>query len=173
MPIQFHVDDRHLVEKGLKNYWGYNTLGFFAPHPDYAISKSGQSATQEFKQMVRALHLAGIEVILDVVYNHTAEGSELGPTLSFRGIDNEAYYRLNGDKRFYMDYTGTGNTLNAIMPDVLKMIMDSLRYWITEMHVDGFRFDLAASLARGLHEVDRLVSFLSIIYQDPIISKVK
>lgn len=173
MPVHHFVSDRHLQEKGLTNYWGYNTIGFFAPDVRYASSGITGEQVTEFKTMVKALHAANIEVFLDVVYNHTAEGSELGPTLSFRGIDNEAYYRLSENKRYYMDYTGTGNTLNAVMPNVLKLIMDSLRYWITEMHVDGFRFDLAAALARGLHEVDRLVSFLTIIYQDPIISQVK
>lgn len=173
MPVHHFVSDRHLQQKGLTNYWGYNTIGFFAPDVRYSSSGIQGQQVNEFKAMVKALHSAGIEVILDVVYNHTAEGNELGPTLSFRGIDNEAYYRLAADKRYYNDYTGTGNTLNAIMPNVLKLIMDSLRYWILEMHVDGFRFDLAATLARGLHEVDRLVSFLSIIYQDPVISKVK
>lgn len=173
MPVHHFVADRHLIDKGLTNYWGYNTIGFFAPDVRYSSSGVQGGQVTEFKSMVKALHAAGIEVILDVVYNHTAEGNELGPTLSFRGIDNEAYYRLTANKRYYMDYTGTGNTLNAVMPNVLKLIMDSLRYWILEMHVDGFRFDLAATLARGLHEVDRLVSFLSIIYQDPVISKVK
>jgi isoamylase len=173
MPVHHFVSDRHLQEKGLSNYWGYNSIAFFAPDVRYSSSGIQGGQVNEFKAMVKTLHAAGIEVILDVVYNHTAEGNELGPTLSFRGIDNEAYYRLTRNKRYYMDYTGTGNTLNAIMPNVLKLIMDSLRYWILEMHVDGFRFDLAATLARGLHEVDRLVSFLSIIYQDPVISKVK
>lgn len=173
MPIQHFVADRHLVEQGLTNYWGYNTIGFFAPDARYASSgKCGEQVT-EFKQMVKELHKAGIEVILDVVYNHTAEGNHLGPTLSFKGIDNEGYYRLTEDKRFYMDYTGTGNTLNAYLPNVLRLLMDSLRYWITEMHVDGFRFDLASTLARGLHEVDRLSAFFDIIHQDPIISQVK
>jgi isoamylase len=173
MPVHHFASDRHLQDKGLTNYWGYNTIGFFAPDVRYSSSGIQGQQVNEFKAMVKSLHSAGIEVILDVVYNHTAEGNELGPTLSFRGIDNEAYYRLASYKRYYNDYTGTGNTLNAIMPNVLKLIMDSLRYWILEMHVDGFRFDLAATLARGLHEVDRLVSFLSIIYQDPVISKVK
>jgi len=173
MPIQHFVADRHLVEQGLTNYWGYNTIGYFAPDARYASSgKCGEQVT-EFKQMVKELHKAGIEVILDVVYNHTAEGNQLGPTLSFKGIDNEGYYRLTEDKRYYMDYTGTGNTLNAYLPNVLRLFMDSLRYWITEMHVDGFRFDLASTLARGLHEVDRLGAFFDIIHQDPIISQVK
>ena len=171
MPVHWFLNDRHLVEKGLRNYWGYNSIGYFAPHQDYS---STLQADREFKTMVKALHSAGIEVILDVVYNHTAEGSHLGPTLSFRGIDNAAYYRLlHDDPRYYMDYTGCGNTLNMQHPRVLQMIMDSLRYWITEMHVDGFRFDLAAALARELHEVDRLGAFFDIIHQDPVISQVK
>jgi isoamylase len=171
MPVHWFLNDRHLVEKGLRNYWGYNSIGYFAPHQDYS---SSMQADREFKTMVKALHSAGIEVILDVVYNHTAEGSHLGPTLSFRGIDNSAYYRLlHDDPRYYMDYTGCGNTLNMLHPRVLQMIMDSLRYWITEMHVDGFRFDLAAALARELHEVDRLGAFFDIIHQDPVISQVK
>jgi len=171
MPVHWFVNDRHLVEKGLRNYWGYNSMGYFAPHQDYA---SSLQADREFKTMVKALHSAGIEVILDVVYNHTAEGNHLGPTLSFRGIDNAAYYRLvHDDPRYYMDYTGCGNTLNMLHPRVLQMIMDSLRYWIAEMHVDGFRFDLAAALARELHEVDRLGAFFDIIHQDPVISQVK
>ncbi len=146
LPVHYHLNDRHLVEKGLTNYWGYNTLGYFAPHVAYASKQSPRKSVHEFKAMVRALHAAGIEVILDVVYNHTAEGSELGPTLSFRGVDNAAYYRLAPDKRYYMDFTGCGNTLNMIQPRVLQYIMDSLRYWILEMHVDGFRFDLASTL---------------------------
>ena len=171
MPVHWFLNDRHLVEKGLRNYWGYNSIGYFAPHQDYS---STLQADREFKTMVKSLHSAGIEVILDVVYNHTAEGSHLGPTLSFRGIDNAAYYRLlHDDPRYYMDYTGCGNTLNMQHPRVLQMIMDSLRYWITEMHVDGFRFDLAAALARELHEVDRLGAFFDIIHQDPVISQVK
>jgi isoamylase len=171
MPVHWFLNDRHLVEKGLRNYWGYNSIGYFAPHQDYS---STLQADREFKTMVKALHSAGIEVILDVVYNHTAEGNHLGPTLSFRGIDNAAYYRLvHDDPRYYMDYTGCGNTLNMLHPRVLQMIMDSLRYWITEMHVDGFRFDLAAALARELHEVDRLGAFFDIIHQDPVISQVK
>ncbi len=171
LPVHWFVNDRHLIEKDLRNYWGYNSIGYFAPHQDYAAS---MQADREFKTMVKALHSAGIEVILDVVYNHTAEGNHLGPTLSFRGIDNAAYYRLvHDDPRYYMDYTGCGNTLNMQHPRVLQMIMDSLRYWITEMHVDGFRFDLAAALARELHEVDRLGAFFDIIHQDPVISQVK
>jgi isoamylase len=174
MPVHQFVNDRGLQEKGLNNYWGYNTIGFFAPDVKYSGSGVlGQQVT-EFKQMVKDLHKAGIEVILDVVYNHTAEGNEMGPTISLKGIDNEGYYRLTEEnKRFYMDYTGTGNTLNAMLPSVLRYIMDSLRYWITEMHVDGFRFDLAATLARELHEVNHLSSFFEIIYQDPLISQVK
>ncbi|MHB8899241.1 MAG: glycogen debranching protein GlgX [Thermoguttaceae bacterium] len=173
MPVHHHVDDRHLVERGLSNYWGYNTLGFFAPDTGYA-SSPGLGAVREFKTMVRRLHQAGIEVILDVVYNHTGEGSHLGPTLSLRGIDNASYYRLvAGDRRYYMDYTGCGNTLNMLSPRVLQLIMDSLRYWVLEMHVDGFRFDLASSLARELHAVDRLGAFFDIIHQDPVLSQVK
>ncbi len=173
MPVHHFLQDKILLDKGLANYWGYNTIGFFAPEVKYASSGYMGEQVTEFKSMVKELHKAGIEVILDVVYNHTAEGSQLGPTLSFRGIDNASYYRLTEDKRYYMDYTGTGNTLNAQMPSVLKLIMDSLRYWVTEMHVDGFRFDLAATLARELHEVDRLGSFFDIIHQDPIISQAK
>jgi glycogen operon protein len=173
MPVHHFVTDKFLTDKGLTNYWGYNTIGFFAPDVRYASQGTRGEQVFEFKHMVRELHKAGIEVILDVVYNHTAEGNHLGPTLSFRGIDNLSYYRLTDDKRFYMDYTGTGNTLNAMMPNVLRLIMDSLRYWVLEMHVDGFRFDLAASLARELHEVDRLGSFFDIIHQDPVISQVK
>jgi isoamylase len=173
MPVHHFVKDRYLVEKGLTNYWGYNTISFFAPEPSYAASDSPELVIQEFKDMVNVLHREGIEVILDVVYNHTAEGNQMGPTLSFKGIDNCSYYRLDEDKRFYKDYTGTGNTLNVPMPNVLQMMMDSLRYWITEMHVDGFRFDLAATLARELHEVNRLSAFFEIIQQDPVISRVK
>jgi len=175
MPVHHHVDDRHLVEKGLSNYWGYNTLGFFAPDLRYASEKGGlDDPVREFKMMVRVLHDAGIEVILDVVYNHTAEGNQLGPTLSFRGIDNPAYYRLvQEEPRYYMDFTGCGNTLNMQHPRVLQLIMDSLRYWIREMHVDGFRFDLASALARELYEVNKLGAFFDIIHQDPVISQVK
>ncbi|MGC3943394.1 MAG: glycogen debranching protein GlgX [Chryseolinea sp.] len=173
MPVHHFVADRHLVEKGLTNYWGYNTIGFFAPETRYSSSGVHGQQVREFKEMVKALHVAGIEVILDVVYNHTAEGNELGPTLSFKGIDNEGYYRLSQDRRYYMDYTGTGNTLNANLPSALRLIMDSLRYWITEMHVDGLRFDLAATLARELHEVNQLSAFFDIIHQDPVISQVK
>ena len=173
MPVHHFVNDRHLYEKGLANYWGYNTIGFFAPDIRYAFNKEAGAHVREFKEMVKAFHKAGLEVILDVVYNHTAEGNHMGPTLSFKGIDNEAYYRLCDDKMYYMDYTGTGNTFNARMPNVLRLIMDSLRYWVEEMHVDGFRFDLASTLARELHEVDRLSAFFDIIHQDPVISQVK
>lgn len=173
MPVHHFIADRHLVEKGLTNYWGYNTIGFFAPEVRYSSTGVLGEQVSEFKEMVKALHRAGIEVILDVVYNHTAEGNQLGPTLSFRGIDNASYYRLAEDKRFYFDYTGTGNTLNANLPNVLRLMMDSLRYWILEMHVDGFRFDLASTLARELHEVDKLSAFFDIIHQDPVISQVK
>lgn len=173
MPVHEFVADRHLVDKGLSNYWGYNSIGFFAPDARYSSEGVTGEQVTEFKNMVKELHKAGIEVILDVVYNHTAEGNHLGPTLSFKGIDNRSYYRLADDKRYYFDYTGTGNTLNANLPSVLRLIMDSLRYWITEMHVDGFRFDLAATLARELHEVDQLSAFFDIIYQDPLISQVK
>ncbi len=170
MPVHSFVDDRHLVERGLRNYWGYNSIGFFAPEPRYLSDHS----TREFKTMVKTLHSAGLEVILDVVYNHTAEGNHNGPTLSLKGIDNTTYYRLVPDNpRYYMDYTGTGNTLNMQHPRVLQLIMDSLRYWVLEMHVDGFRFDLAATLARELHEVNRLGAFLDIIHQDPVLSQVK
>ncbi|MES2229361.1 MAG: glycogen debranching protein GlgX [Pseudomonadota bacterium] len=170
MPVHSFLDDRHLVERGLRNYWGYNTIGFFAP--DHRYSASGKVG--EFKTMVRTLHEAGIEVLLDVVYNHTAEGNELGPTLAFRGIDNAAYYRLAPDSpRHYQDFTGCGNTLDMQHPRVLQMLMDSLRYWVTEMHVDGFRFDLASALARELHAVDRLSAFFDILRQDPVLSRVK
>jgi glycogen operon protein len=174
LPVHHHVNDRYLVDQGLTNYWGYNTLGFFAPDPRYSSSSLAHELVREFKTMVRSLHAAGIEVILDVVYNHTAEGNQLGPTLSFRGIDNAAYYRLSPqDPRYYMDFTGCGNTFNMRNPRVLQLIMDSLRYWITDMHVDGFRFDLASTLARELHEVDKLGAFFDIIHQDPIISQTK
>jgi isoamylase len=174
LPVHQFIHDSHLAEKGLRNYWGYNSIGFMAPHNDY--SSAGQSGQQvsEFKQMVKTLHEAGIEVILDVVYNHTAEGNHLGPTLSFKGLDNPSYYRLvEDDKRFYFDTTGTGNSLNVAHPHVLQLIMDSLRYWVTEMHVDGFRFDLAASLARQFNDVDRLSAFFDLIHQDPVVSQVK
>ena len=173
MPVHYFISDRHLEENGKMNYWGYNTIGFFAPDVRYTASATSGEQVFEFKNMVKQLHKAGIEIILDVVYNHTGEGNQLGPTFSFRGIDNASYYRLTNDRRYYMDYTGTGNTLNARLPNVLRLIMDSLRYWILEMHVDGFRFDLASTLARELHEVDRLSSFFDIIHQDPVISQAK
>jgi glycogen operon protein len=174
LPIHQFVSDRHLKDKGLTNYWGYNTLSFFAP--DVRYSSSGMKGEQvwEFKQMVKDLHAAGIEIILDVVYNHTGEGSHTGPTLSFKGIDNASYYRLmEGNNRFYMDYTGTGNTMNTVHPTILRLIMDSLRYWVTEMHVDGFRFDLAPVLAREFDDVDKWGSFFDVLHQDPILSQVK
>jgi isoamylase len=174
MPIHHSVADRHLLERGLTNYWGYNSIGFFAPDARFSAAGSAGDQVAEFKNMVRTLHSAGLEVILDVVYNHTAEGNHLGPTVSFRGVDNTAYYRaLEGNPRYYMDYTGCGNTLNMRHPRALQLLMDSLRYWVTEMHVDGFRFDLAAALARELHEVDRLGAFFDIIHQDPTLSQVK
>jgi len=175
MPVHHHLDDHHLVQRGLSNYWGYNTLSFFAPDCRYASRAGGlNDPVREFKMMVRTLHAHGIEVILDVVYNHTAEGNHLGPTLCFRGIDNAAYYRLyESDRRYYMDFTGCGNSLNMQHPRVLQLIMDSLRYWTLEMHVDGFRFDLASALARGLYEVNQLGAFFNIIHQDPVISQVK
>jgi isoamylase len=174
MPVHHHSYDRHLVERGLSNYWGYNTLSFFAPALRYSASGLPAESVREFKRMVKALHSAGLEVFLDVVYNHTAEGNHLGPTLSLRGIDNPTYYRLlPDDKRYYLDFTGCGNTLNMQSPQVLQLIMDSLRYWVHEMHVDGFRFDLASTLARELYEVDRLGAFFDIIHQDPVISQVK
>ncbi|MEA3054906.1 MAG: isoamylase, partial [Actinomycetota bacterium] len=174
LPVHQFVHDAHLVERGLRNYWGYNSIGFFAPHNEYSSSGTAGEQVQEFRSMVRSLHDNNIEVILDVVYNHTAEGNHLGPMLSFRGIDNPAYYRLMpDDNAHYMDYTGTGNTLNMRHPHVLQLLMDSLRYWVTDMHVDGFRFDLASTLARELHDVDRLSAFFDIIQQDPYISQVK
>jgi isoamylase len=174
MPVHAFLTDKHLAEKGLTNYWGYNTTNFFSPDARYSGSGDRGGQVAEFKAMVKAFHREGIEVILDVVYNHTAEGNHMGPMLSFRGVDNPTYYRLvNDQKRYYMDYTGTGNSLNARHPQVLKLIMDSLRYWIEEMHVDGFRFDLASTLARELHDVDRLSAFFDIIHQDPVISQVK
>jgi isoamylase len=172
LPIHHFVNEPHLLELGLTNYWGYNTLGFFAPHARYSASGTRGEQVREFKEMVRTLHSAGLEVILDVVYNHTAEGNELGPTLSFRGICNQGYYRLS-EGRHYMDYTGCGNTLNVANPHVLQMVMDSLRYWVTEMHVDGFRFDLASALARSFHDVDMLGTFMTTIQQDPILRRVK
>ncbi|MDG9702387.1 glycogen debranching protein GlgX [Streptomyces sp. DH37] len=173
MPVHQFVTDHRLADAGLANYWGYNTIGFFAPHNAYASWGDRGQQVLEFKQAVKALHQAGIEVILDVVYNHTAEGNHLGPTLSFRGLDNASYYRLTDDPRYYMDTTGTGNSLLMRSPHVLQLIMDSLRYWVTEMHVDGFRFDLAATLARQFHEVDRLSSFFDLVQQDPVVSQVK
>ena len=174
MPTHQFVHDRRLVEMGLRNYWGYNSIGFFAPHNEYAVGGHTGEQVQEFKVMVKTLHEAGIEVILDVVYNHTAEGGGGGPVLSFKGLDNRAYYRLDPeDPSVYVDYTGTGNSLNMRHPHVLQLIMDSLRYWIEEMHVDGFRFDLAATLARELHDVDRLSAFFDLIQQDPVVSQVK
>ena len=174
LPVHAHIDDKVLIDRGLKNYWGYNTIGFFAPHAAY--SSSGQMGEQvsEFKSMVRSLHSAGIEVILDVVYNHTAEGNQLGPTLCFRGIDNAAYYRLRpDDPRLYLDFTGTGNTFNLLHPRTLQLVMDSLRYWVLEMHADGFRFDLASTLARDHEGVNKLHAFFEIIHQDPVLSQVK
>ncbi|MEU4622642.1 glycogen debranching protein GlgX [Actinoplanes sp. NPDC023801] len=174
MPVHQFVHDSGLIERGLTNYWGYNTIGFFAPHNGYSSFGGAGGQVQEFKAMVKALHSQGIEVILDVVYNHTAEGNHLGPTLSFRGIDNPAYYRLvDEDKRYYYDTTGTGNSLNVRHHESLRLIMDSLRYWVTEMHVDGFRFDLAAALAREFHAVDRLAAFFDLVNQDPVVSQVK
>ncbi|MEV8306547.1 glycogen debranching protein GlgX [Streptomyces flavidovirens] len=173
MPVHQFVNDHRLADANLSNYWGYNTIGFFAPHNAYASWGDRGQQVLEFKTAVRALHRAGIEVILDVVYNHTAEGNHLGPTLSFRGLDNASYYRLADDPRYYMDTTGTGNSLLMRSPHVLQLIMDSLRYWVTEMHVDGFRFDLAATLARQFHEVDRLSSFFDLVQQDPVVSQVK
>ena len=173
LPIHAKGDDRPLVERGLINYWGYNTLSFFAPEPTYAAADRPPDVLMEFKSMVANLHDAGIEVILDVVYNHTSEGNQMGPTYCFRGIDNSSYYRLAPDPRYYMDYTGCGNTLSMQNPRVLQMIMDSLRYWVLEMHIDGFRFDLASTLARELHEVNKLGAFFDIIHQDPILSQVK
>ena len=174
MPIQQFTNDTTLQAKGLSNYWGYNTIGYFAPHNGYAATKDPGAQVSEFKAMVKALHAANIEVILDVVYNHTAEGNHMGPTLSFRGIDNPSYYRLvDGDRQHYFDTTGTGNSLLMSSPQVLQLIMDSLRYWVTEMHVDGFRFDLASTLARQFAEVDRLSAFFDLIHQDPVVSQVK
>jgi glycogen operon protein len=173
MPVHAFVDDKHLLDRGLRNYWGYNTIGFFAPDVRYRSDTVLGSEVREFKSMVKALHRAGIEVILDVVYNHTAEGNHLGPTFSFKGIDNPTYYRLAGEPRYYYDYTGTGNTLNVRHPQVLTLIMDSLRYWVEEMHVDGFRFDLASALARQLHDVDRLSSFFTLIHDAPSLREVK
>ncbi|HEV2060866.1 MAG TPA: glycogen debranching protein GlgX [Solirubrobacteraceae bacterium] len=174
LPVHHNADEHFLVEKDLSNYWGYSSIGFLAPHADYAATGSTGEQVHEFKGMVKAMHKAGIEVILDVVYNHTAEGNHLGPMLAFKGIDNESYYRLMpNDPRFYMDFTGTGNSLNPVHPSVLRLIMDSLRYWVTECHVDGFRFDLASALARELYDVDRLSAFFDTIHQDPVLSQVK
>src|SRR4051794_18713058 len=174
MPVHQFVQDSTLLDKGLRNYWGYNTIGFFAPHNEYASTGQLGQQVQEFKSMVRSMHAAGIEVILDVVYNHTAEGNHMGPTLAFRGIDNRAYYRLvEDDQRYYMDYTGTGNSLNVRHPHALQLIMDSLRYWVLDMHVDGFRFDLASALAREFYDVDRLSAFFDLVQQDPVVSQVK
>jgi isoamylase len=173
LPVHQFVHDHALGERGLRNYWGYNSIGYLAPHNEYSSSGQRGEQVQEFKRMVKTLHAAGIEVILDVVYNHTAEGNHLGAMLSFRGIDNAAYYRLMDDPRFYRDYTGTGSSLNMRHPHVLQLIMDSLRYWVQEMHVDGFRFDLASALARELHDVDRLSAFFDLVQQDPVLSQVK
>ncbi|MFF2727071.1 glycogen debranching protein GlgX [Streptomyces sp. NPDC058008] len=173
LPVHQFAHEDHLLRRGLRNYWGYNSIGYFAPHADYAAGGTAGRQVGEFKQMVRALHDAGIEVILDVVYNHTAEAGELGPTLSLRGIDNRGYYRLPPDARRYADYTGCGNTLHVVRPQVLRLITDSLRYWVTEMGVDGFRFDLAAALARSMHDVDMLSPFLAVIAQDPVLRRVK
>lgn len=174
MPVHQFVNDGTLQDKGLNNYWGYNTIGFFAPQNTYSSTGDTGQQVQDFKAMVRSLHRAGIEVILDVVYNHTAEGNHLGPTLSFKGIDNQSYYRLmEGDEKHYMDYTGTGNSLNVRQPHSLQLLMDSLRYWVTEMHVDGFRFDLASTLAREFYDVDKLSTFFELIQQDPVVSQVK
>jgi glycogen operon protein len=174
MPVHQFLHDERLLDLGLRNYWGYNTFGFFAPHNQYAATRHAGSAVAEFKTMVKMFHEAGIEVILDVVYNHTAEGNHLGPTINFRGIDNAAYYRLlDGDPRLYKDFTGTGNSLNVRHPHTLQLIMDSLRYWVLEMHVDGFRFDLASTLAREFYDVDRLSAFFDLVQQDPVISQVK
>ena len=174
MPVHQFVQDSTLLDKGLRNYWGYNTIGFFAPQNSYSSAGDHGQQVQEFKGMVRSLHDVGMEVILDVVYNHTAEGNHLGPTISFRGIDNQAYYHLvDDDKQFYMDYTGTGNSLNVGNPHTLQLIMDSLRYWVTEMHVDGFRFDLASTLAREFYEVNKLSTFFELVQQDPVVSQVK
>jgi glycogen operon protein len=174
MPVQQFAHEPHLLEQGLRNYWGYHTYGYFAPHAEYAASDERGGQVREFKAMVKALHAAGLEVILDVVYNHTAEGNHQGPTLNFKGLDNPAYYHLvPDDPRYYMDYTGTGNSVNLRHPYALQLVMDSLRYWVTEMHVDGFRFDLAATLARGVHTVDTWSAFFATIHQDPVLQGVK
>jgi len=174
LPVHQFVHEKHLIDKGLRNYWGYHSYGYFAPHNDYAADRDPLKVVHEFKGMVKLLHAAGLEVILDVVYNHTGEGNHLGPMLSFKGLDNPAYYRISEeDARYYVDYTGTGNTLNMRHPHVLQLIMDSLRYWVREMHVDGFRFDLASSLARELYDVDRLSAFFDVVHQDPTLQGVK
>ena len=174
LPVHHIIDEPFLHDRGLTNYWGYSSLGYFAPHAAYAATGSRGEQVREFKGMVKALHRAGIEVILDVVYNHTAEGDHRGPSLAFRGIDNASYYRLDpADRRRYVDFTGTGNSLNPVHPSVLRMIMDSLRYWVLECHVDGFRFDLAAALAREFYDVDRLSAFFDVVHQDPVLSRVK
>ena len=174
LPVHHKADEHFLVEKGLSNYWGYSSIGYLAPHAEYAATGFKGEQVREFKGMVKALHKAGIEVILDVVYNHTAEGNHMGPMLSFKGVDNKSYYRLMpDDQRFYMDFTGTGNSLNPVHPSVLRLIMDSLRYFVIECHVDGFRFDLACALARELYDVDRLSAFFDTIHQDPVLSQVK
>ena len=174
LPVHHIADEDFLVDRGLTNFWGYSTIGFLSPHAGYAATGTCGEQVREFKGMVKALHRAGIEVILDVVYNHTAEGSHLGPTLSFKGVDNASYYRLQpDDPRHYMDFTGTGNSLNPVHPSVLRLIMDSLRYFAIECHVDGFRFDLASALARELYDVDRLSAFFDVIHQDPVLSQVK
>ncbi|MCL6738808.1 glycogen debranching protein GlgX, partial [Streptomyces neyagawaensis] len=173
LPVHQFAHEDHLLRRGMRNYWGYNSIGYFAPHAAYAASGTAGQQVGEFKRMVRALHAAGIEVVLDVVYNHTAEADQRGPSLSLRGIDNRGYYRLQGDARHYADYTGCGNTLHVVQPHVLRLITDSLRYWVTEMGVDGFRFDLAAALARSMHDVDMLSPFLAVIAQDPVLRRVK
>jgi glycogen operon protein len=174
LPVHQFLHEKHLIDKGLRNYWGYHSYGYFAPHHEYAADRDPIKVVHEFKGMVKLLHAAGLEVILDVVYNHTGEGNHLGPMLSFKGLDNAAYYRISEqDARYYVDYTGTGNTLNMRHPNVLQLIMDSLRYWVREMHVDGFRFDLASSLARELYDVDRLSAFFDVVHQDPTLQGVK
>ena len=174
LPVHQFIHEQHLLDKHLRNYWGYHSYGYFAPHGEYSSSGDTGGQVREFKQMVKALHAAGLEVILDVVYNHTGEGNHLGPVLCLKGIDNRAYYRtVDADPRYYTDYTGTGNSLNMRHPHSLMLVMDSLRYWVQEMHVDGFRFDLASTLARELFDVDRLSAFFDIIHQDPTLSGVK
>ena len=173
LPVHQFVHDAQLVARGLRNYWGYQSIGYFAPHNGYSSTGDSGGQVDEFRQMVRALHAAGLEVILDVVFNHTAEGSEWGPTLCFRGIDNAAYYRLQDDRSRYVDDTGCGNTVDLYLPQTLRLVMDALRYWVQEMHVDGFRFDLAASLGRGVSDFDQYSSFLEAVGQDPVLSQVK